>query len=286
MKVELSPGVAKALGSDAQEVRRALERRFNTGLRELKKKGDRNAAALYGSGQKIRIACFGEKEARKAGLKDPGGLGGLFTGPAATRGDFDSSGKPRKGGTALVAVDCDILRVKGVRGTILLFGEKTDYLRLLYHELLHASGRDRKHPPDPLSMYVKWVKAFLKAVKPVEEQDRRKRKARIRKLKEMWARLRARRRKLRRDLGKLRDEIEEVEAELRKLGLKKKQIKKKPGKTKRTGKSRPASPGAGADPEPGPEPMPETEEAVADEPQTDATSATAEQEPGGADDRP
>jgi hypothetical protein len=163
--VKFSEEVEKALREtqqDPERTRRKLERKLNDGLKELGET-DADAKALFESGQTIRIVCFGEKEATDAGLtqdSDPL-LGGDESGE--TRGEFDKDGKPKQGGTAVVAIDCEALK-RGEGFDKPAAGDKSTMFQVLAHELLHAANEARKHPPDTFDLYEDFVKRFEKAV--------------------------------------------------------------------------------------------------------------------------
>lgn len=204
--VGISKGARNALGAGAERVRERLEKRFNEGLKRLKANGDQRAADLYDSDQKIKIVCFGEKEAKDAGITAPA-FGG---GPAVTVGDFDADGKPREGGTALVIIDCKLLANVGLFGPIAMLGERTCFLRILYHELLHATNKARTHPPDDISVYDDFVRAFLDETRELEQENIRKRQKELRERRLARNRERRRFRKLEREGKGDSDEAKEL----------------------------------------------------------------------------
>jgi len=163
--VQFSDDVNTALGAKAAKERERIEKEINKGLEELGKT-DAQAKDLLDSEQKLRIVCFGEKEANDAGLKKPdGGIMAGVAGQGATAGDYDGD-KPKKKGAAIVAIDCDLLKTYGWSGEIKFPGDtKSSMFEVLVHELLHAANKKRKHPPDDLDVYDEWVKSFLKALK-------------------------------------------------------------------------------------------------------------------------
>lgn|GEM_PF-4727359 len=161
--VELSPEATEAFnanGGSARATTRQLQRDFNRGLEEL---GKTNAAAkaLFESGQKLRIVCFGTKEAEDAGLRP--GIG-LYGGGGETKGDFNADGSPKVGGTAIIAIDCGTLRAVGMQTRTVPSDPNSTMYRILIHELLHASNAARRHPPDELAIYDQFVEAFEKAL--------------------------------------------------------------------------------------------------------------------------
>jgi hypothetical protein len=149
----------KTAGKNPEIERRRAERRINAGFKELAKTNE-GAKAIYDSKQKIRIVCYDSDEAKKAGL--------LFNpssptvDAASTRGDFDTQGKPKPGGTAIIAMDCKLLELGG-------FEKQVDLTRtvfgVLIHELLHTTDKKRIHDnspeADPLSLYETWTNDFL-----------------------------------------------------------------------------------------------------------------------------
>ena len=161
--VELSPEATDAFnanGGSARATTRQLQRDFNRGLEELGKT-DVAAKALFESGQKLRIVCFGTKEAEDAGLRP--GIG-LYGGGGETKGDFDSNGNPKPGGTAIIAIDCGTLRAVGMQTRTVPSDPNSTMYRILIHELLHASNAARRHPPDELAIYDQFVQAFEAAL--------------------------------------------------------------------------------------------------------------------------
>jgi hypothetical protein len=168
LTIEFSDGVKDALGKDAAKDQDRIKEDINKGLEELGKK-DPDAKALFESGQKIRIVCFGSEEAKKAGLVQGDGM---FTQPASTQGDFDEKGKPKKAGTAIVAIDCGMLSAN--KWDKPCTGDKATMFEVLIHELLHAANKDRKHPPDEMSVYEEWVKKFKEALEAAKKADQKK----------------------------------------------------------------------------------------------------------------
>ncbi|HVR86945.1 MAG TPA: hypothetical protein VMU54_21660, partial [Planctomycetota bacterium] len=76
---------------------------------------------------------------------------------------FDDKGLPKKGGTALIAIDCDQLKGRGS------WWKKDDldrtYFDVIVHELLHATNKNHTHGTDGAEIYDTWVKNFLDAMK-------------------------------------------------------------------------------------------------------------------------
>ena len=139
---------------------RRLQSDFNTGLEELGKTNPA-AKALFNSGQKLRIVCFGSKEALDAKLT-PGS--GVLGSGGETKGDFDANGKPKAGGTTIIAIECGTLRVVGLQTRVVPVDPNSTMYRILIHELLHATDSARRHPPDDLSIYDQFVQEFEAAL--------------------------------------------------------------------------------------------------------------------------
>ena len=157
--IELSGDVQSdmtAAGLDPAQEAQRLEDEINGALHRLGKT-DEDASALDGSGQTIRIVCFGSAEADRNGLPLPPGfpLGPGGDDPAATAGDFDSSGKPKAKGTAVIAIECDRFKRKW---------SGWGWFRLIAHELLHASNEKHKHPPEGIGIYEDWVRKMVLAL--------------------------------------------------------------------------------------------------------------------------
>ena len=164
--VKFSDAVNTALGANAAKDQDTVQKDLNRGLEERAKK-DAGAKDLLDSGQTLKIVCFDEKAAKDAGLSKPdGGIMAGVAGLGATKGEFDAAGKPKKNGTAIIAIDCDLLKANGWSKPLTLPGDtQVPLFHALVHELLHASNEKRKHPPDDLSIYDDWVKKFVEAMK-------------------------------------------------------------------------------------------------------------------------
>ena len=146
-----------------------IEDDFNKGLKELGKT-HAGAKALFDSGQKIRIICHKSAEAKK--LKINIGLS-----PAETHGDFDKKGKPKKGGTTIIVVRCKMLARLGLDGKFYDIDPRSTGFKILVHELLHATDKARRHPPDDVDIYKKFVDDFDKALRAANRAARRRAKA-------------------------------------------------------------------------------------------------------------
>ncbi len=158
--VELSKDLQDAFRKNGRGWKREhkrIEDDFNKGLKELGKT-HAGAKALFDSGQKIRIICHKSAEARK--LKINIGLG-----PAETHGDFDKNGNPKKGGTTIIAVRCKKMARLGLDGKFFNIDPRSTGIKILFHELLHATNKGRRHPPDDLDLYKKFVDDFDAALK-------------------------------------------------------------------------------------------------------------------------
>jgi len=172
IKLEFSEGIKKALGRDAEIQRKRLEEKINKGLKKLTENKVESAADLYESEQTIRVVSFDEKEAKDAGLKKKDGPD-PFGNYGETKGDFDNKGKPKKNGTAIIALDGDTLKVKGWSEKIDIVGS---FFEILIHELLHATNKKRTHPPDDLELYRLWVKLFLVMLEAALKEERERKK--------------------------------------------------------------------------------------------------------------
>lgn len=110
------------------------------GLRDL-------ARRLAASGQTIRILC--REEARELGKTDPV-MARLYEqsevtplgGGAATHGDFDAVGNPRRGGTMIIVIECARLLNGWFRPP---FEGGDTMLHTLGHELVHGGNRANAH---------------------------------------------------------------------------------------------------------------------------------------------
>ncbi len=163
--VRFSDTVAKNSGLESAE---DLQKVINAGLKKMADKGHQGAKDLLNSNQTIKIICYTEEEAKRFPEFAGGGSGELGD-PARTVGDFDEAGKPTSRGTTTIAVDCNVLNAQGWFGREIktVYGGKSQGLwEPLVHELLHATHRDRKHPPDDTSLYEQWVVDFNQAIAP------------------------------------------------------------------------------------------------------------------------
>ena len=162
LTVEFSDTVRQAVNPDTQKQVQDL---INTGLKN-RAKTDADARDLLGNNQTLKIICYGEPKADELGLKAPDPLmGALLGGFGETKGDFDAAGKPKRGGTVYIAIDCDKLRARGwFREFDHLAGKQTMW-NVLVHELLHASNQGHRHPPEELSVYEQWVEAFNRTIR-------------------------------------------------------------------------------------------------------------------------
>ncbi len=158
--VVLSKDLQKAFKNNGRGWKREqkrIEDDFNKGLKELGKT-HAGAKALFDSGQKIRIICHKSAEAKK--LKINIGLG-----PAETHGDFDKKGNPKKGGTTIIAIRCKKMARLGLDGKFYDIDPRSTGIKILVHELLHATNKARRHPPDDIDIYKKFVDDFFAALK-------------------------------------------------------------------------------------------------------------------------
>ena len=165
--IELSNDVGDAFdraGMGSSQAQKRLAEDVNKGLQAVSEDYP-GAKALLESGQKIRIICAKSKEAKDLEL-DPG-----FS-FAETRGDFGSDGKPKKGGTAVIAIKCKRLARDGLDKRFIDIDPTSTGFGILVHEILHATDEARKHPPDKLSMYVKFVTDFTEALKRLKAQEK------------------------------------------------------------------------------------------------------------------
>lgn len=163
--VRFSDTVAQNSGLESAE---DLQKVINAGLKKIADKGHQGAKDLLNSNQTIKIICYTEEEAKRFPEFAGGGSGELGD-PARTVGDFDETGKPKSRGTTTIAVDCNVLNAQGWFGREIktVYGGKSQGLwEPLVHELLHATHRDRKHPPDDTSLYEQWVVDFNQAIAP------------------------------------------------------------------------------------------------------------------------
>ena len=180
VKVEFTDTVTNTLrtiGKDPEEQRRDIEEDFNRGLEELGKTNPA-AKALFDSNQTIKIVCYGDEEA--GDRKPTEGLGLMLSPePFETVGDFNEDGTPKANGTTLFLIDCDF--IAGRQG----FyhdpeGDSPALFEPLTHELLHATHRDRRHPPDEMSLYREWETAFAEALERADRRARREERRRRR----------------------------------------------------------------------------------------------------------
>ena len=161
VKVEFSNTANTAInnaGGNAANERSRMERDFNDALKELGKTNPA-AQALYDSNQTIRIVCYGDPE---AGNLQP--ATGILAEPAETIGDFDANGNPRRNGRAIIVIDCSTLQARNGFYAVPPGGFTPALFTVMTHELLHATHRDRRHPPDDLKLYRDWEQAFATAL--------------------------------------------------------------------------------------------------------------------------
>ncbi len=158
----------KKNGKNPSKVQKRLNDDFNRGLKELGKKHP-GAKALFDSGQTIRIICAKSKEAKKLGIN-------VGLSPAETHGDFDKKGKPRKGGQTIIAIKCGKFGRFGLDKPFFDIDPNSTAFRLLIHELLHATDKDRRHPPDDLDLYSSFVADFLKAIEAAKKAEKKSEK--------------------------------------------------------------------------------------------------------------
>jgi len=161
VKLKLSKAFETALGAAEAE---KLVDWVRKGLAELAKT---NAAAkdLLESGQTIHVVCFSDKKAKKKGLEKPQAFARLLVGPGATAGDFGADKKPRKDGTAVIAIGCREAGRHGLEGLFRFRLVETTLLDVVFHELLHATNADRRHGEgEDLAIYEKWVRDFSAAI--------------------------------------------------------------------------------------------------------------------------
>lgn len=162
LTVEFSDTVKQSVSPDTQKQVQDL---INSGLKN-RAKTDADARDLLGSNQTLKIICYGEPKADELGLKAPDPfMGALLGGFGETKGDFDATGKPKRGGTAYIAIDCDKLRARGWFGEFDHLAGKQTMWNVLVHELLHASNQGHRHPPEELTVYEQWVEAFNRTIR-------------------------------------------------------------------------------------------------------------------------
>ncbi|MDT7041623.1 hypothetical protein [Candidatus Nitronereus thalassa] len=158
--VDFTPSVSANLGApDGEE---EIQRMINEGLQKM---GRTNPAALalYNSRQTLRIICYGSYEADQLGVEKPEAE--LFTQSwGETHGDFNDDGTPKAGGTTHIVLDCDKLKQYRWYDTWEFMGVTQSNWDILVHEVLHATHRERRHPPDTLDMYEDWVTAFNQSI--------------------------------------------------------------------------------------------------------------------------
>jgi hypothetical protein len=161
VKLEFSDAVKGAAGATQTDV----EGIVNAGLRKMAGKNP-DAKNLLNSNQTIKVICFGEKAADDLGLKKPDEIVILMGVPGfgETKGDFGPGGAPRTGGTAHIAIDCDLLKAHGWHTEFDTGLFRESMLGAFAHELLHAASEARKHGPDEEGgIYETWVGDFLAA---------------------------------------------------------------------------------------------------------------------------
>ncbi len=150
-------------GKNADSEQSRIEKDINDGLKE-RAQADADAEALYDSKQTLRIVCFGDPEATKAGLTQGSSpvTGGKE--PAATAGAFDAAGKPLPNATVIIAIDCSMLvDAKGFDAPAVP-ADRASMLEVLFHELAHAANQARRHGPTEAFDYQAWVRAFVDAL--------------------------------------------------------------------------------------------------------------------------
>jgi hypothetical protein len=166
--VVLTDDVTKAIrksGENPRGEQRRLEDDFNTGLEALGATYP-EAQALFDSGQTIRIICAKSPEAKRLGIK----LGGA---PAESHGDFDEDGKPKRGGTTTIVIDCEKIALLGMDKPFFDIDPRSTANKVLMHELYHAGDAARRHPPDDLDIYNAFVDAFVAALEAAREDKRK-----------------------------------------------------------------------------------------------------------------
>lgn len=171
IKVVLSKDVHSSFkknGRSGKAAERRLNRDFNRGLKELAKT-HAGAKALYDSGQTIRVICAKSAEAKKLKIK-------VGLSPAESHGDFDKSGKPKKGGKTIIAIRCEKLGRFGLDKPFYDIDPRSSGFKVLIHELLHATDKARRHPPDSFELYHKFVDSFVAAIRAAKRAERRARK--------------------------------------------------------------------------------------------------------------
>lgn len=159
IKISFSNTVKQNVDPKTQQ---EIQKVINAGLSRIMKQ---NPAArdLFTSKQTIQIICFGEPKAKALGLKpDPKSP---IPDYAMTHGNFGANGKPKKRGTAYIAVNCVKLKEKNWYFWWDYSGENLRMYDILLHEVLHATNAARRHPPDNLKIYKKWTKGNLAVTK-------------------------------------------------------------------------------------------------------------------------
>jgi hypothetical protein len=189
--------VSSALGNNSAEVEKQLNEDVNAALEKIAKgkaapgkeeaptkaagKELRDAARdLYQSKQTITVMCR-EEAAADPKLKDqyeqsdPSERGG----GAATKGDFDKSGKPKKKGNTIIVVECARLKIHGWYGK---FGLGDTMIGTLGHEFVHASNAKRVHGDDETAeqIYRRFDRFFARVTTAIHESldEKRQREAR------------------------------------------------------------------------------------------------------------
>jgi hypothetical protein len=166
--VVLSDDVTKAIrdsGENSRGQQKRLEDDFNTGLEALGTTYP-EAKALFDSGQTIRIICAKSPEAKRLGIK-------LRGAPAESHGDFGEDGKPKRGGTTIIVIDCEKIALLGMDKPFFDIDPRSTANKVLMHELYHAGDQARRHPPDDLDIYNVFVDAFVAALEAAKEEKRK-----------------------------------------------------------------------------------------------------------------
>lgn len=137
---QLTRAVNQTLREIADEPRRPDEDPGRQELRDI-------ARRLLDSGQTIRLICREDAEgdptlAEAHEQSDPAQRGG----GAATKGDFDADGNPRRGGTATIVVECAHVKTHGLSRPYGI--DDGTVLGKIGHELVHASQGRYRHSED------------------------------------------------------------------------------------------------------------------------------------------
>lgn len=138
----------REVGKDPEAERKRLEDLFNKGLGALAPYRS-DIMDLISRNHTIKIVCFGSKDAEDAKIHASAatGLDEAIQGalPAVTKGTFDDDGKPKKGATGFIGIECQsILRAKGFDG-LSISSDGALLIEVLIHELLHAARKGNIH---------------------------------------------------------------------------------------------------------------------------------------------